>query len=243
MLDGHWPRSAPLGPRLPLHGRRPGPHRREVSEAKFPRRAGPAVKLACSSKGSVVRGASGSADGLAPCRYDRPSSPARRRGRDRDPGQPDRRNHRRRPPHGRTTCPSWRRRSRPRGCPCGPSAIHDRRGSSACPATRPRVPEPGRSARHRRPANSARSSPPPRGVRMHAGRRRSRGGMVRELAKTGGHGRCGTGYWRYSSRARPCLTRRSGIEDSMEATPGTRVSRRARNCSYSFRPSVETRRR
>jgi hypothetical protein len=28
---------------------------------------------------------------------------------------------------------------------------------------------------------------------MHAGRQRSRGGMVRELAKTGGHGACGTG--------------------------------------------------
>jgi hypothetical protein len=44
-------------------------------------------------------------------------------------------------------------------------------------------------------------------------------------------------------RAPPCLTRRSGIDDWMDATPGTLVSRPTRNSSNSLSPVVAMRKR
>lgn len=45
----------------------------------------------------------------------------------------------------------------------------------------------------------------------------------------------------YRRRDMPPLTRRIGIEDSSEATPGTLVSRAVRNCSNSSRSRTEMR--
>ena len=122
-------------------------------------------------------------------RCDRQSSPARRRGRDRAPGRPNRRTSRHRRLRGRTTCPPWRRRSRSTGCPCGPSAIRCQRGNSACPEAPRRAPARARADRRRRPASPARSSSSSRDAPTHAVRPEGRGSGAKGVAEGGEHGR------------------------------------------------------
>lgn len=85
---------------------------------------------------------------------------------DRHTGQaaerPDRRSRRPALSRGRTARPPRRRRSPPRGCLCGPTAVPAPCGSAVCPTVRRRVPAGVLAVRHRRPAGPARSPPLPR---------------------------------------------------------------------------------
>ena len=170
----------------------------------------------------VVPGADAPGGDARPCRSGRRSSRSHPRGPFRGRGRRGPRTSRPGLPRGRTTSPPARRRRRPRGCPCDPSAIPGPRGRSACPEAPPRAPAPGRAARRRRPASPARSSPPPRNGRMHAGRPEGRGGRAqswRRRADTGAaepdEGRCCPRFCRASDHPRDVGTGPPGHRPSL----------------------------